>query len=48
MYDFYKNFTFLSKNLFFFNEIIDFILTYLYTISKNLNLLKKICAKKIN
>ena len=46
MYDFYKNFVFLSKNIFF--QIKLFILNkYLYPLSKNLFLLKKssLCKK---
>ena len=46
MYDFYKNFIFLSKNLFFLIKL--FIQNeYLYPLSKNLILLKKnsLCKK---
>ena len=43
MYDFYKNFIFLSKNLFFFFQIKLCIQNkYLYPLSKKLILLKKI------
>ena len=46
MYDFYKNFIFLSKNLFFLITL--FIQNeYLYPLSKNLILLKKIHSVKI-
>ena len=48
MYDFYKNFIFLSKNLFFFFQIKLCIQNkYLYPLSKNLILLKKIHSVKI-
>ena len=48
MYDFYKKFIFLSKNLFFFFQIKLCIQNkYLYPLSKNLILLKKIHSVKI-
>ena len=43
MYDFYKNFIFLSKNLFFFQRKY----VYFYPLSKNLILLKKFPSVKI-
>ena len=47
MYDFYKNFIFLSKNLFFFFQIKLCIQNkYLYPLSKNLILLKFILFKQ--
>ena len=46
MYDFYKNFIFLSKNLFFLIKLV-IQNEYLYPLSKNLILLKKnsLCKK---
>ena len=46
MYDFYKNFTFLSKNLFSFNEIIDLKKIFVYHFKK-FKSVKKIRFKKI-
>ena len=46
MYNFYKNFNYLSKNFFFLIKL--FIQNkYLYPLSKKLNLLKKINSVKI-
>ena len=46
MYNFYKNFSYLSKNFFFLIKL--FIQNkYLYPLSKKLNLLKKINSVKI-
>ena len=47
MYDFYKNLIFLSKNLFFFQMKLCIQNKYLYPLSKNLILLKKIHSVKI-
>ena len=41
MYDFYKNFIFLTKNLFFFKIKLCIQNKYFYPLSKNLILLKK-------
>ena len=49
MYDFYKNFIFLSKIFFFFHVKLCIQNKYLYPLSKNLILLKKISlCKKIH
>ena len=47
MYDFYKNFIFLSKIFFFFHVKLCIQNKYLYPLSKNLILLKKIHSVKI-
>ena len=47
MYDFYKNFIFPSKNLFFFQIKLCIQNKYLYPLSKNLILLKKIQSVRI-
>ena len=47
MYDFYKNFIFLGKNIFFFQIKLCIQNKYLYPLSKNLILLKKSHSVKI-
>ena len=47
MYNFYKNFNYLSKNCFFFLIKLFTQNKYLYPLSKKLNLLKKINSVKI-
>ena len=47
MYDFYKKFIFLSKNIYFFQIKLWIQNKYLYPLSKNLILLKKLHSVKI-